>query len=53
MIEYRDIRPVAEEISKPADYVVFVNNKRFNDKMSEFFSTEVDDLVIEYEALPK
>lgn len=52
-IEYGEIRPVTEEIEKPVDYVVFVSNDKFNEKMTEFVDTEVDDLVREYVALPE
>lgn len=52
-IEYREIMPVAEEIEKPVDYVVFVDNVKFNEKISEFADTELDDLVREYSSLPE
>lgn len=52
-IEYKEIVPVSEEVEKPVDYVVFVDNPEFNEKMTSFVETEVDDLVREYSALPE
>lgn len=52
-IEYKEIVPTSEEVEKPVDYVVFVDNSEFNEKMTSFVETEVDDLVREYSALPE
>lgn len=50
-IEYRDIKPAETKVKKPSEYVVFVQNKEFNEKMFEFVNTDVDDLVREYNDL--
>ncbi|MDP4008592.1 MAG: hypothetical protein Q8P68_05375 [Candidatus Peregrinibacteria bacterium] len=50
-IEYRELQAIEHKVKKPSEYVVFVQNKEFNKKMSEFVDTDIDDLVREYNDL--